>query len=250
MNNIHFNATKKHIVATTWLSNGDWLWMQFIKTKNPEGYLGTEYWINLYIGPKWFYWFSTQAKAYGRPGRSMFEGWKKAQEIIKIVHRDYMDHGDWMAMKGSDKRQDDIYFKKLLGTRVSDECDDHWHLASNYCATHNVFILYKNHPPEHQDPNGIEESLQFDYYPWNDPSIFDRQCYDDEYEGCYYNTPAILIDILTLLDDIWVHIKEWFVRIYGMVCDKVYYFFITARSFWPRIDMKGNTRTSRRERKK
>lgn len=249
MNDIHFKVTKKHIIATTWLSNGDWLWMQFLKTKDPEGYSGTEYWVNLYIGPKWFYWFSTQAEAYGRPGRSMFEGWKMAREIIKIVHRDYMDYGDWIAMKGSDKRRDDIYFKKLLGTHVSDECDDHWRLASSYNSydiTPNVFILYKNYPPEHQDPNGIDGCLQFDYYPWDNPNIFDRRCYNNEYEGYYYDTPVILI----LLDDIWSPIKEWFISTYGLIGDKVNYLIQITRSHLPRIVMKGKPRKSHRERKK
>lgn len=246
MNDIHFKVTKKHIIATTWLSNGDWLWMRFLKTKNPDGYLGTEYWVNLYVGPKLKYLFSTQSKAYGRGGRSMFEGWKMAQEIIKIVHRDYMDYGDWIAMKGSDKRRDDIYFKKLLGTHVSDECDDHWRLTNSYNITPNVFILYKNYLPEHLDPNGIDGRLQFDYYPWDDPNVFDRQCPNNEYEGYYYNTPVILI----LLDDIWFPIKEGFIWIYGMIRDRVHYLLQIARSHLPRIVMKGKPRKSRRERNK
>ena len=168
-----------------------------------------------------------------------------AQEIIKIVHRDYMDHGDWIAMKGSDKRRDDIYFKKLLGTTVSDECDDHWRLASSYDGTHNVFILYKNYPPEHQDPNGVDGCCQFVYYPWVDP-IFDRRCPDNEYAGYYYDTPVILI----LLDDIWFPIKEWFIRMYGLIGDRVDYLLQIARSHLPRIVMKGKPRKSRRARNK
>ena len=246
MNDIHFRVTKKHIIATTWLSNGDWLWMRFLKTKDPDGYLGTEYWVNLYIGPKWRYWFSTQAKAYGRPGRSMLEGWKMAQEIIKIVHRDYMGFGDWIAMKGSDKRRDDIYFKKLLGTPVADDCYDHWRLANSYNLTHNVFILYKNYPPEQPDPNGVNGCLQFDYYPWIDPEVFDRQCHDSEYEGYYYNTPVILIS----LDDIWFPIKEWLIRMRDLIDDRVDYLLQIARSHLPRIVMKGKPRKSRRERNK
>lgn len=246
MYDIHIKESKKKLVATTWLSNFDWLRMEFLKTKCPEGYVGTEYWINLYIGPRRHYWLSTQSETCGRGDRSMLEGWKMAREIMKIVHRDYMDHGDWLALKGSDKRRDDIYFHKLMGTTVSEDSEDQWMLALNYCGNHNIFILYKNYPPEHVDPNGYNGQLQFNYYSWNDPKKFDRLDFDDEYSNYYLDTPEIKI----WLDGVWDAIKDKIIYYWKPIKNKVDNSLDMARSFWSRIVKKGNVRKTRRERKK
>lgn len=242
MYDIHIKESKKKLVATTWLSNGDWLRMEFLKTEDPEEYLGTEYWINLYIGPRWHYLLSTQSEICGRGDRSMLEGWKMAREIMKIVHRDYMNHGDWMALKGSDKRRDDIYFHKLMGTTVSEDSEDQWMLALSYCSNHNIFVLYKNYPPEHSD----YRINQFNFYSSNDPREFERLDFDDEYSNYYLDTPEIKI----WLDDVWDKIKDK--TIYGWVSlkNKVNNSLEYARSFWPRIVKKGKVRKSRRERNK
>jgi hypothetical protein len=177
------------------------------------------WWIALYIGPRWKRLFSFDDRCYGST-QCPLEGLVASRRLLQYFIDNYMGPTDVLEASGSTRQRDEIYYKVLskMGFRYTPD----------YYGTENIMVYVRNNDePEYYENGGVNLDNPWGSMQYNGVKFSDEPNWnDDDYKGKstnmlmdyfeYFTEPIVdevkdfYRDICIDLEATWTDIKYLF----------------------------------------